>query len=163
MSNKNTLHKVLLGLGSNLGNKKQNIEQALLNIQLYAGETETVSSLYETDPVGFESVNRFINAVCIINTVLSPEEVLDTTKKIEKKMGRTIKSEKKIYSDRIIDIDILFYDNDIIQTPELIIPHPLVHTRDFVLRPLSEIAPYLIHPVLNKSIDELCKNLNKQS
>ncbi len=99
-------HKVFLGLGSNLGDREENIAKALALLELRAGKISAVSSMYRTEPVGFESDNYFINAACALQTDLQPLEVLDCTQAIEKKLGRTVKSTDGKYHDRIIDIDI---------------------------------------------------------
>jgi len=160
MTNNKTEHNVLIGLGSNLGDKEENITKGIQYIESSIGKVEAVSSLYHTSPVGFESANSFLNAACLVKTNLYPIEVLHITQQIEKNMGRSTKSTNRIYSDRIIDIDILFYDNEIINSPELVVPHPFLHIRNFVLQPLVEIAPDYIHPVLKKSISVLNSELN---
>lgn len=134
------IHKVYLGLGTNLGDKEANIRQALAYIQEEMGSIDRCSSLLVSEPWGFESTNSFINAVCCIYTEMSPQDILHTAKAIEKKMGRTRKSSCGVYHDRIIDIDILLYDDIRISTPELTIPHPLMHERPFVMEPLMEIT-----------------------
>lgn len=149
---------VYIGLGSNLGDKKHHLQQAIELIAEKAGKIISCSSFYESKPWGFSSPNDFLNAVILTETTLSPTELLYKTQQIEREMGRTEKTGNS-YADRMIDIDILFYDNQLINTPELKIPHPLIQERDFVLIPLAEIAPDFIHPVLRKSIQELKDNL----
>lgn len=144
-----------LGIGSNLGDKEQHLEAAVSHIEELIGKIVSRSALYVTEPWGFSSENSFINAVVGVETVLSPRNVLDATKEIERQMGRTRKSSEGRYEDRIIDIDILLYDNWIIEEADLMIPHPLMSQRLFVMEPLCEIAPEFIHPVLRKSIKEL--------
>ena len=129
---------VYLSLGSNLGNRKKNLEKAISFISEEAGKIISVSSFYQSEPQGFKSENDFLNAVILIETTLSPFELLAKTQEIEKKIGRKTKS-TETYSDRIIDIDILFYDDLIVDTPELKIPHPLWKERDFVKIPLAEL------------------------
>ena len=155
------LHDVYLALGSNLGNKKENIEQAYASISDRIGQIVQKSSLYETNPEGFDSENGFINTVCHVKTLLNPEGVLDVAEIIEFEMGRRVKSENRVYSDRTIDIDLLFFDDHVITSPRLIIPHPHLHERTFVLEPLAEIAPDLVHPFLKKSISELKNDIRK--
>jgi len=130
---------VYLSLGSNLDDKKSNLEKAVSLISQEVGKVISVSSFYEFAPCGFQSENDFLNAVILIETSFSPVELLAKTQEIEKKMGRKTKS-TETYSDRIIDIDILFYDDLIVNTPELKIPHPLWKERDFVLIPLAELS-----------------------
>lgn len=105
------------------------------------GEITSLSAFHASEPWGFESENYFLNAVCCVSTELTPIEVLHITQEIERELGRSKKSVNGIYSDRMIDIDILLYDDLHIQTPELTIPHPLMRERDFVIIPLREIAP----------------------
>lgn len=137
--NRGESHKVYLGLGTNLGDKLANINTALRMLEACAGKVENVSSIIETEPVGFNSPNTFMNAVVKMETCLSPMELLDVTQDIERKMGRTEKSANSVYHDRIIDIDILLYDDLSVSTPRLEIPHPRMAERDFVMRPLEEI------------------------
>ncbi len=149
---------IYLSLGSNLGNKKENLKNAVLLLSEEIGEVISTSSLYQSKPWGFESENDFINSVIIMKTFLSPFDILSKIKEIEKKLGRNNKTGRG-YEDRVIDIDILFYEDLIIDTPELKIPHPFIHMRDFVLIPLAEIAPAFIHPLIKKDIREILKNL----
>ena len=134
--------QLYLSLGSNQGDRRHNLQAALscLNIDLKT-PYKAVSSFIETEPWGFESDNSFLNAVCCVSTELTPIDVLHITQEIEHELGRLKKSVNGIYSDRMIDIDILLYDDLHIQTPELTIPHPLMRERDFVIIPLREIAP----------------------
>ena len=133
-------HTVYLGLGSNLGNREENLRGALFEIATSVGVVEAVSSFIVTEPWGFESTHTFVNAVCRVQTHLSPMEVLDATQAIERNLGRTQKSVDGIYSDRLIDIDILLYDDWKVDTPRLVIPHPLMAQRDFVKIPLAELG-----------------------
>ena len=142
-----------------MGNKEENIDRAIENISKRMGRVTAISAFYITEPEGFESENNFINAACEVQTVLLPLEVLELTQVIEREMGRKRKSVNKAYSDRIIDIDILLYDNEIVEYPHLIIPHPHLHKRDFVLLPLADIAGDKIHPVLQKTINKLKEEL----
>lgn len=133
------MHKVYFSLGSNLGDRKHNIRHAVELIGERIGAVERVSSLYETEPWGFSSDNMFVNAAVCVFTSLAPHAVLEATQAIEREMGRKIKSVNGQYHDRIIDIDILLYDDIEIDEPDLKIPHPLMHERDFVMKPLREI------------------------
>ena len=132
-------HQVYLGLGSNLGDKEWNLSEAIRLIGEKVGEVWRQSSFIETEPWGFESENRFLNAVILCQTTKTPREVLEITQQIERDMGRRQKSVSIGYADRTIDIDILLYDDLTIDEPDLKIPHPLMYQRDFVMRPLKEI------------------------
>lgn len=133
------MHTVYISLGSNLGDKEQNLTSAISEIARRIGDITAQSAFLETEPWGFDSDNAFLNAAVCVETQLSPYELLHTTQQIERDLGRIQKSEQGLYHDRIIDIDILLYDDLHIQTPELTIPHPLMQQRDFVLIPLKEI------------------------
>ena len=126
-------------MGTNLGDKRKNIAEAIKNIGELVGDVERQSALYETEPWGFRSDNRFVNAAVCVDTQLSPRRLLEVTQRIEREMGRTLKSDGGEYHDRIIDIDILLYGDLHIDEPDLKIPHPLMHERDFVMTPLNEI------------------------
>lgn len=146
---------VYLGLGTNLGDKAANLHAAVHLISGKIGKVISLSSFYATAPWGFESENSFLNAAICVETSLSPLEVLHRTQEIERTLGRTHKSTGGIYHDRIIDIDLLLYNKEIIQTLELTIPHPLMLQRDFVMNPLVEIAPDVVHPVVGKKLSVL--------
>lgn len=133
------MHKVYLSLGTNLGNRKRNIREAIEKIGELIGVVERQSALYETKPWGFSSQNDFINACVLVDTVLAPRQLLEATQQIEQEMGRIGKSVNGEYHDRIIDIDILLYDDIKVNEPDLVIPHPLMEEREFVMVPLKEI------------------------
>ena len=133
------LHKVYLGLGSNIGNRKRNMREAVQYMESLIGTVTRQSALYETEPWGFESPNLFINMCVCVETPLAPRQLLEATQEIEKRMGRVGKSENHEYQDRIIDIDILLYDDLTVDEPDLKIPHPLMNKREFVMNPLNEI------------------------
>ncbi|MGN1216840.1 MAG: 2-amino-4-hydroxy-6-hydroxymethyldihydropteridine diphosphokinase [Phocaeicola sp.] len=147
--------KVFLGLGTNLGDKRNNLLTAVNHIEEKIGKVTSLSSFYETEPWGFKSDNSFLNAALCVETSLEPVAILHIIKEIEIEMGRTQKSVNKVYSDRPIDIDILLYDDMIIKSEELTIPHPLMTERDFVMKPLVEIAGDTVHPLLGKKLVEL--------
>ena len=153
-----TIHKAYLALGTNLGDKNKNLQVALALIAEKIGVFSAVSSVYETKAWGFESENSFLNMVLAVNTSLSPLQLLKTTQDIEKEIGRTKKT-NHTYQDRIIDIDIILYDDLIYKSEELELPHPLFHLRQFVLEPLNEIGADLVHPTMQKNIQTLWKDL----
>ena len=155
--------KVYLGLGTNLGNKEENLTRAIEQLSLVLGPCEAQSPFIETAPWGFESNNSFLNCAVAYDTQIAPLELLNATERIERELGRTAKSEGGNYRDRIIDIDILLYGDNIIESDRLTVPHPLMHKRDFVLEPLAAIAPDAIHPLLCKSIGKLLKELQSPS
>ena len=132
-------HEVYLGLGTNLGDKVQHLNDAISRISERVGQVVCQSSFLETEPWGFESDHTFLNAVICCKTEKTPREVLLLTQQIERDMGRTHKSDSVGYADRISDIDILLYDDLTVDEPDLKIPHPLMHQRDFVMKPLEEV------------------------
>ena len=148
-----------LCLGSNLGKRNENLRQALISLSLIVN-LEDISSIYESEPVGYKEQPLFLNLVCRISTNLLPEALLHLAKDIEARMGRVPNGQ--IDSPRPMDIDILFYNNKIMETQNLTIPHPRLKDRAFVLIPLVEIAPNLIHPKLGKSITQLANDVEGQ-
>lgn len=146
--------KIYLSLGSNIEDREYNIEDALDRIVENIGVVKKSSSYYETEPWGFQADERFLNIAALVETDLSPDDLMETITRIENRMGR-IRDEKVRYTSRIIDIDILLYEDMVINQANLIIPHPRMHERNFVLGPLDEIAPEVIHPVFEKTISEL--------
>ncbi len=149
------MKNVFLGIGTNLGRRKNNLDAAINRIELNIGAVLKYSSIYETEPWGFEAEAQFLNMVIMVKTDLSPFSLLEQIMNIESSLGRVRSTER--YSSRIIDIDILLYEDIIIDDQNLKIPHPLLYKRRFVLVPLCEIAPGPIHPVLNKTMLELLK------
>lgn len=159
----NSTYTIYLGLGTNTGNREENLTAAIAELSQLSGSCISKSAFVETEPWGFESSNRFLNCTVAFETDIPPLELLDMTESIERKLGRTLKSANGVYHDRIIDIDILLYGNMVINSERLTIPHPLMHKRDFVLFPLCEIAAEVKHPVLNKTIFELAAALKESN
>jgi 2-amino-4-hydroxy-6-hydroxymethyldihydropteridine diphosphokinase len=155
------MSKVYFSLGSNLGDRKGTLLHALDLMDKRIGSRLGLSAFYETEPWGFESENIFLNAAVGYETSLTPQELLLVTQEIECASGRTEKSHHGIYADRPVDIDLLLYDNLILKEKGLELPHPLMHKRDFVLRPLAEIAPTLVHPVFKKDMLTLLAELGE--
>jgi len=150
------LQIVYLLLGSNLGNRKEILDKAIKLLSQKVGVVILQSKDYETAPWGVTEQPDFLNLVVSIQTRLKPLQILEITQSIENQLGR-IRKEK--WGARLIDIDVLFYGNEIIDEPNLKIPHPLLQERDFALSPLAEIAPDFVHPVLEKTILELREKL----
>ncbi len=148
-----------LGLGSNLGDKQAYLNLAISLIAKQIGRIVCQSAYYETEPWGYVSSNTYLNAVIAVETNLMPMDVLDITQDIERELGRKQKSTEGGYADRPIDIDLLLMDDWVMQTERLTLPHPLMHQRLFVMEPLVEIAPTLIHPVLKKTICQIYNTL----
>lgn len=147
--------KITLGFGSNLGDRKEIILQAYTLLEEKLGKKTQESTMIETKAWGFESENLFLNSVAVFETDKTPRESLVICNEIEALLGRKRNPNATTYENRPIDIDILFYENEIINEPDLKIPHPLIEKRDFVLIPLEELMPDFIHPVLNKKVKEL--------
>ena len=148
---------IYLGLGSNLGDREANLRRALAALAPEINVTK-VSPTYETEPMYVMDQPKYLNAVCGATTEISPPNILRKIKETEKEMGEHAHNEP-----RIIDIDLLFYGNEIVRTPELVIPHPKISERAFVLMPLSDIAPDFVHPVLGSTIAELRDALGEVS
>ena len=152
-------HTSILALGSNLGDGRANLLRAIELIASRIGQVVTQSSVLETEPWGFVSEHTFVNQVIIVKSALTAEAILAETQQIEKALGRVTKSEHGNYTERIIDIDLIDYDGQIVETVDLQLPHPQMHKRLFVLTPLCEIWPTWEHPILHKSAQELSDNL----
>lgn len=148
---------VYLSLGSNLGKKKENIERAISFLK-EKGIVKKISSFYKTEPVDVRDQPWFVNCVVEAETVLSPEKLLVFTQSIEKRLKKRILRRK---GPRTIDIDILFYDNKRINKKNITIPHPRLHNRNFVVIPFCEINPHFVHPVLKKTMADLCNEVNE--
>ena len=152
---------VYLSVGSNLGNREHNLEQAVARIVEYIGPVLKSSSIYVTEPWGFKAEEEFLNIVVKIGTTLTPSGILGRILMIESLLGRV--RDNKQYTSRLIDIDILLYGDIIVDEESLKIPHPLLYKRKFVLVPLCEIDSEIIHPVLKKSLAELLESCEDQS
>ncbi len=152
------MSKVYISLGTNLGNKPQNLKKACDLISKQIGIIQQKSSIYETEPWGYDSFNNFLNQVVEVKTEITPRKLLHNLLVIEEIMGRSRNSSKN-YQDRIIDLDILLYDNLIMQNDELNLPHAKMHERKFALEPLVEINQGLIHPVFKKTMKQLFDEL----
>lgn len=150
--------EVYLGLGSSLGDREANIKKAIELLAPYV-RVKRLSSLYETEPVGLREQPPFLNAVLAGETELSPEALLIKVKEIERALGRVPSFPN---APRPIDIDLLFYDGQVMSTPELTLPHPRLHERAFVLVPLAELAPRLVHPGTGKRIAQLLAEVGQE-
>ena len=156
--------RAYISLGANIGSRHKNIEKAIELLGESVGTVVAQSAFLETEPWGFDSANAFLNAAIAVETSLSPTDLIDKTEEIEREIGRTSKSDGGAYEDRLIDIDILLYEQLVLHSERLVLPHPLMHKRAFVLIPMVEIAPNTIHPLLNKTMQEIAKevNMNKE-
>ena len=153
LSTPNSMHLAYIGFGSNIGDRLVHIQNAIQTLSKAEGITlQKISSLYKTDPVGYEAQAQFLNGVAAIQTSLSPLSLLHTLKDIETAVGR---QHRIRWGPREIDLDILIYGDLCLRTEKLILPHPEMHLRSFVLVPLAEIAPDLVHPVFQESIQTL--------
>lgn len=173
--------RAVLLTGGNLGEVAQTLATARRKLAERAGRELSASMLYESEPWGFEAPERFLNQVLVLDTLLEPEQLLDCCQQIEKEGGRVrpqsqtqvlqdvegqsdadeLNPPLRQYSSRSLDIDILFYGDQVIDTPRLQIPHPLLHRRGFVLRPLAEVLPDFVHPVLHKTVSQLLDELKE--
>ena len=147
-----SIHTAYVALGSNLGDKEANLRKALELLQERGVEVVKTSSFICTEPYGVTDQPQFLNGVCEVRTSLVPLALLHTLLEIEQEMGRV---RLRHWGERNIDLDLLLYEDVVMDTPELKLPHPDMQNRDFVLLPLAEIAPELVHPILQKSIEEL--------
>lgn len=145
---------IFIGMGSNEGDRLTILQEALLQLKRNLGIFMHSSSIYESEPWGFESDQPFYNAVVQFETEHLPQEVMNVLKYIENQAGRTRKSDSN-YENRTLDLDLLYYDQEVINEIDLILPHPRIHLRKFVLQPLVEIAPQWVDPIQQKSIVEL--------
>lgn len=150
-------HIVYLALGSNMGNRLSNLKAAVLNLTPQM-TVKQKSSVYETPPWGFTEQDAFLNQVVKVTTYLEPEPLLRHLKRMETALGRVPNFQN---GPRVIDIDILFFDNMIINTPPLVVPHPRLHERAFVLVPLAEIEPDFVHPILQRPINKILEDVDR--
>lgn len=148
-------NSLLLSVGGNIGDTTEQFGRLWQLLNERVGKVTVVSPYYKTAPWGFESDHTFTNAAAEVLTTLAPIEVLDATQEIERLLGRTSKSEDGIYHDRTIDIDLIAYNDIVMQTERLTLPHPLMEKRRFVLQPLYDIAPDWVHPLLHRSVRQL--------
>ncbi len=155
------MNRVALLIGGNQGDRQALIQQATALIQERIGTVAAASRIYETAPWGtFDSPQpNFFNRGLLVETTLTAHEVLRAALAIEAELGRVRKAGSRLYSGRPMDIDLIFYNDEVIETPELTIPHPRMHQRQFVLEPLAEIMPEYRHPVLHKTVHELLTTL----
>ena len=155
------MNKVYLLLGGNLGERYSLIKKAKYLIKEQIGNIIKESSLYETEPWGFKAKQNFLNQVIKVNTELKSYLVLEKCLGIEEELGRERRSVQ--YSSRTMDIDILFFNDEIINTKDLVVPHPKLHERRFTLEPVVEVAPDFIHPIFKRSLLELLEECNDES
>lgn len=155
------MESIFLGIGSNMGKRENNLGQAVNYIEEVIGHIVSASSIYETEPWGFSSDDQFLNQVLKVYTTLVPEALLTSILIIEEKIGR-IRTQTH-YASRIIDIDILLYADRVIEEPSLTIPHALLHERKFVLVPLCELVPEMVHPLFGKTFSELLDTCSDRS
>lgn len=149
---KSEINLIYLSIGSNIGDRTKNLSNSLLEIENEIGNIVCKSKIYETEPWGYKYQDFFLNQVILVETYLIPETLLDTCKLIESKMGRKV---NKKWRERIIDVDILYFNNSIIKKNNLLIPHKFLHDRKFILKPLNDIAPNFLHPKLLKTTSNL--------
>ncbi|MBN8581746.1 MAG: 2-amino-4-hydroxy-6-hydroxymethyldihydropteridine diphosphokinase [Anaerolineae bacterium] len=152
-----TNHIAYLALGSNLGNRLSHLKNAISNLTPQM-DVKKKSPVYETPPWGYADQPPFLNQVVMVTTYLEPESLLSHLKRLETVLGREPTFEN---GPRVIDVDILFYDDVILNSPPLVIPHPRLHTRAFVLVPLNDLAPDLVHPLMGKTVNELLLNVDR--
>lgn len=156
------MKKVFLSLGSNIGDRQKNLAKAVRYINIEVGHLIDISGVYESEPWGFEAEHKFYNMVIEVLTNLDPELLLIQCLKIEEHLGRK-RSGNSNYESRLIDIDVLFYESEIISDDSLTVPHPHLHNRKFILEPLCEIAPGYVHPIMGMTVSELLRECRDKS
>jgi 2-amino-4-hydroxy-6-hydroxymethyldihydropteridine diphosphokinase len=148
--------RAYLGLGTNVGDRHQHLRDARAALDALPGTRVVAwSNTYETDPVGPVEQGQFLNAACVLETSLTPEELLNAMNHLERHAGRAPQSQRVHWGPRELDVDLLLYDDRVIDTPRLKVPHPAMHERWFVLKPLTDIAADVVHPTTGKTIAEL--------
>lgn len=155
------MEKIYLGIGTNLGDRELNLRRAIDKINDHIGTVVHLSSVYETEPVGFSSGDMFLNLAAEVDSIMEPDSMIDKIMQIETLLGRIRKAGR--YGSRVIDIDILMYGQTIIKSDLVTVPHPRLHERKFVLVPLCELAPDFVHPLLKKSIRILLDECSDKS
>ena len=156
--------RVFIGIGANLGDRAANIELARRALaQLHQTKLVQFSKIYETEPVGPMPQEKYLNAAAELETRLDPYDLLDELAKIEATTGRTPLDKRIKWGPRTLDLDILLYDDRVISSDELVVPHPMMHDRWFVLKPLADLAPGIVHPTLEMTIADLLRDVEEKS
>lgn len=153
------MHNVFIAFGSNMGNRRRMIEYALILCSDLIGKVVALSEIRSSAPVGYDSDHEYLNGVFHLETRLEPDDILARCMAIERELGR-VRTPGAGYEDRPIDLDILFYDDAVISNENLVIPHPRMHERRFVIEPMNDLAPDFVHPTLKKSMKQLLDEMN---